>query len=138
MDELCLRQSPALWMWIAVSRRTRQVLGFALGDHTDPMLELAWSDVPADYRDKPIYTDHWGAYPRFFPTAQHQACDKGSGKTSLVEGLNTKWRQRQSGFVRRSCGVHPNIEDDLFERLLLLIDSHNHQCEQRWRRQAGR
>jgi IS1 family transposase len=117
---------------MAVSRLTRQVLGFVLGDHTDPMLELAWSDVPLDYRDKPVYTDHWGAYQRFFPGSQHHSCDKGSGLTSIVEGLNTKWRQRQSGFVRRSCGVHPHIEDDVFERFLLLVDSHNQQCERRW------
>jgi IS1 family transposase len=122
---------------MAVSRLTRQVLGFVLGDHTDPMLALAWSDVPQDYRDKPVFSDHWGAYARFFPASQHQACGKGSGLTSIVEGLNTKWRQRQSGMVRRSCGVHPNIEDDVFERFLLLVDSHNRQCERRWLRRQG-
>jgi IS1 family transposase len=126
-----------LWVWVAVSRLTRQVLGFVLGDHTDPMLGLAWSDVPPDYHDKPVYTDHWGAYARFFPAAQHQACDKGSGLTSIVEALNTKWRQRQSSMVRRSCGVHPKIEADMFERFLLLVDSHNRQGEWHWRRQQG-
>lgn len=137
LDELCLRQSPALWVWVAVSRLTRQVLGFVFGDRTDAMLALAWSDLAPEYRDKPVYTDHWGAYERFFPAAQHQACDKGSGMSSIVEGLNTKWRQRQSGLVRRSCGVHPKIEDDLFERFLLLVDTHNSQCAQRWRRQQS-
>lgn len=132
MDELCLRQSPALWLWLAVSRKTRQVLSVALGDHTDRLLTWLWASLPTDYRDKPVYTDHWGAYSRFFCASQHQACDKGSGLTSIVEGLNTKWRQRQSGLVRRSCGVHPKIEDDVFERLLLLLDSHNRQCRQRW------
>ncbi|HZO87257.1 MAG TPA: hypothetical protein VFB38_02890 [Chthonomonadaceae bacterium] len=84
IDELCLRQSPAFWVWSAVSRLTRQVLGFVLGAHTAPMLELTWSDVPADYQDKPVCTDHRGAYERFFPASQHQACDKGSGLTSMV------------------------------------------------------
>jgi IS1 family transposase len=135
MDEICVRQSPPLWLWIAVSRLVGQVLGFALGDRTDAILTLCWSDVPADYRDKPVRTDHWGAYTRFFasfPAGQHQACDKGSGETSRAEAWNTKWRQRQSGLVRRSCGVSERIADDIVERYLILVAQHNQQCATRW------
>ena len=134
IDELCVRVTPSLWLWTAVSRMVGQVVGFVIGDRTDAMLELAWSDVPADYRHKPVYTDHLGAYARFFPEGQHHACDKGSGRTSRVEALNTKWRQRQSGLVRRSCGTHRRIEDDLVERFLLLMDEHNDRCAERWER----
>ena len=131
-DDLCLRQTPALWVWRIVSRLTRQVLSFAIGDHMDALLEGAWACVPAEYRDTPVCTDPWGAYDRFFPPSQHSVCDKGSGKTSIMEGLNTKWRQRQSGMVRRACGVHPNSTDDICERFVLLLDTHNRLCEQRW------
>ena len=136
-DELCLRQTPALRVWLLISRLSRQVLGFALGDRTDGSLEAAWGCVPSDYRDKPVCTDAWSAYQRFFADTQHTVCDKGSGLTSIVEGLNTKWRQRQSGMVRRSCGVHINITDDIFERFLLLLDSHNVRCERRWVRKMA-
>lgn len=91
----------------------------ALGERTDETRARAWAQVPADYQSRPadyqsrpVYTDHWGAYARLLPEGQHHPCDKGSGLTSIVgglntkEGLNTKWRQRQSGLVRRSCGVH--------------------------------
>jgi IS1 family transposase len=135
MDELCIRPSPSLWLWIAISRQVGQILGFVFGDRTDAMLALVWSDVPPDYRDKPVCTDYWEAYARFFPEHQHFPCEKGSGQTSQVEGFNTKWRQRQSGLVRRSCGVHPGIEDDLYERYVLLMGSHNQECARRWRRQ---
>jgi len=101
------------------------------------MLKLVWSDVPQDYRDKPVFTDHLGAYARFFPEEQHHPCDKGTGLTNRVEGLNTKWRQRQSGLVRRSCGPHRRIEEDLFERFLLLLEGHNRECAQRWSRQQN-
>ncbi len=124
----------ALWLWVAVSRQVGQVLGFVIGNRTDAMLALCWSDVPQDYRDKPVCTDHWGAYGRFFSSGQHAACDKGSGKTSHSEGWNTKWRQRQSGLVRRSCGVYVGIEDDLVERFLLLVEGHNRERERRWNR----
>ena len=108
-----------------------------MGDRSDAMLQAAWSDVPEGYRALPVCTDFWGAYARFFSEAQHRACDKGSGLTSIAEGLNTKWRQRQSGLVRRSCGVYAGISDDLFERFLLLVDSHNRDCAERWRRQTA-
>jgi len=131
-DELCLRQSPPLWLWVGVSRQTRQVLALALGDRADETLARAWAQVPAEYRGRPVYTDHWGAYARLLPEGQHHSCDKGSGLTSIVEGLNTKWRQRQSGLVRRSCGVHPRLAADLSERFGLLVEEHNRQSARRW------
>lgn len=131
-DEICIRFSPGLWLWTAVSRLTRQLLGFVIGDRTDECLCIVWAAVPPDYQDKPVYSDHWDAYRRFFSPSQHYACDKGSGETSIVEASNTRWRQRQSGLVRRSCGVCERIIDDLTERFLILVDSHNRWCAKRW------
>ena len=100
------------------------------------MLPILWADVPADYRDKPVYTDEWGAYARFFPKSQHHPSKKGSGQTSHSEGWNTKCGyplgERQSGLVRESCGVHVGVEDDLVERFLILLEGHNQDCERRW------
>ena len=131
-DELCLRQSPPLWLWVGVSRLTRRVLGAALGGRTDEALARAWAQVPADYRGRPVYTDHWGACARLLPAGQHHPCDKGTGLTSIAESLNTKWRPRQSGLVRRSCGVHPKIAADLSERFGLLVEEHNRQSARRY------
>ena len=132
MDELCVCKTPALWVWIVVSRSTRQVLGFVFGDRTDAPLEEVWLQVPPAYRAQPVCTDAWGGYGRLLPPTQHRVVEKGSGQTSIVEGLHTKWRQRQSGLVRRCCGVHPNREDDIRERLQLLIDTHNRKYKERW------
>lgn len=38
MDELCVRFSPALWLWIAASRMTRLVLDFVIADRGDNAL----------------------------------------------------------------------------------------------------
>ncbi len=78
-DELYLRQSPPLWLWVGVSRQTRQ----ALGERTDQTLARAWAQVPADYQSRSVYTDHWGAYARLLPAEQHHPWDKGSGLTSI-------------------------------------------------------
>jgi IS1 family transposase len=84
------------WLWVAVSRLVGQVLGFVIGNRTDAMLALCWSDVPQDYRDKPVCTDHWGAYGRFFAGSQQQAaCNKGSGKQVTVRvGIPSETRRR--------------------------------------------
>ena len=65
MDELCVRKSPSLWLWVAVSRKLRQVLGFALGYRDKETLALCWSDVPQDYQDKPVVTDGYQTYTGF-------------------------------------------------------------------------
>lgn len=105
------------------------MLGFVLSDRSDASLErLMTEEVPPLFWETPSCSDAWGAYRRLLPEDLHTICDKGSGKTSIVEGLNTKWRQRQSGLVRKSCGVSWRIFDDLFERFLILLYQHNLQC----------
>ena len=100
------------------------MLSAALGGRTDETLLRAWAQVPPDYR--------------FLPAGQRHLCDKGTSLTSIVESLNTKWRQRQLGLVRRSCGVHPRIEDDLFKRFRLLMDEHNRQGARQWQRRQDK
>ena len=129
MDEICIRFSPGLWLWLSVSRTLGVVLAFVLGDRSDAMLERLWDEeMPVAWRELPVCTDAYGSYGRVLPPELHEICDKGSGKTSKVEALNTKWRQRQSGLVRKSCGVWGGIRDDITERFLILIDRHNQQC----------
>ena len=146
MDELCVlrraslavRLTPSLWLWIAASRRVRQVLGFAFGQRDRTTLALCWSDVPADYQDKLVVTDGYPTYASFFRPEQHRAIDKGAGEigqTSVVESLNTKWRQRQCGLARRSCGVSRRIENDLVERFFLLVEQHNIIRQRHWERE---
>ena len=139
IDEICVRLTPSLWLWIAVSRRVGQVLGFALGRRDQETLALCWSDVPPDYVDKPIATDGYETYGRFFDSIgrarQHTAWAKGSGQTSKAESLSTKWRQRHSGLVRRCCGTSRRMENDLLERFFLRTAQHNQGCQKRWERQ---
>ncbi len=138
MDEICVRVTPSLWLWLAVSRKVRQVLGFAFGRRDRATLALCWSDMPPDYQDKPVVSDELATYAGFFGSLglgraqQHRSCAKGSGETSIVESLNTKWRQRHSGLVRRACGTSRRIEADLVERFFLLVEQHNRHCRTRW------
>ena len=58
-----------------------------------------------------------------FASWQHRPCDKGEGKTSVIEGLNNKWRNRVSGLVRKTVRVR--YLDDLQRRLWLVTEGHN-------------
>ena len=110
MDELVIRyrfkryrfKRRYLYLWVAVSRLTRQVVGFWIGDRSFKSLWALWFSLPASYRRKLVYTDFYEAYAKLFGAWQHRPCDKSSGKTCLVEGLNHKWRNRVSALVRKT------------------------------------
>ena len=131
IDELvvrCYRKRRYRYLWVVVSRLTRQVLSFVIGDRSYKSLWKLWFSVPSGYRRKLVYSDFYEVYARFFRAWQHRPCDKGSGHTSIVEGLNNKWRCRVSGLVRKTvCVQH---EPDLERRLLLVMEEHNQQCRQ--------
>jgi insertion element IS1 protein InsB len=117
------------YLWIAVSRLTRQVLAFVVGDRSQKSLRLLWSGVPPAYRRKLVYTDAYEVYASFFRPWQHRPSPKGSGRTSVAEGLNNKWRHRLAGLVRRTVCLR--YEADLVRRLRLVFDQHNRLCRRR-------
>ena len=130
MDELLIRfqrRRQYRYLWLAISRRTRQVIGFWIGDRSFQSLWNFWFSLPASYRRKLVYTDFYEAYATLFRPWQHRPCDKGCGGTSLVEGLNNKWRSRVSGLVRRTVCVR--YEEDLKQRLWIVIQKHNRLCK---------
>jgi hypothetical protein len=73
----------------AVSRKLRQGLGLAFGPRERATLALCWWDVPQDYPNKPVVTDGLPLYPDFFSAQQHRASVKGSGQTSIAQGVST-------------------------------------------------
>jgi len=102
------------------------VLGFYIGDRSFDSLCCFWFSLTAPYRRKLVDTDFYEAYAKLFSPWQHRPSSKGSGKTSLVEGLNNKWRNRVSGLVRKTVCVQSL--DDLERRLWLVMENHNQLC----------
>ena len=69
IDELvvrCYRKRRYRYLWVAVSRLTRQVLGFVIGDRGDKSLWKLWFSLPGAYRRKLVYTDFYEAHAAFF------------------------------------------------------------------------
>ncbi len=105
LDELwsfVCKKSNKRWIWIALSRRTRQVVAYAIGDRSEATCQKLWERIPPAYRSGLCFTDFWEAYRNVIPVAQHIACGKESGLTAHVERWNNTLRQRLARFVRKT------------------------------------
>jgi IS1 family transposase len=105
LDELwsfVLKRASKRWVWIALSRATRQVVAYFIGDRSRESCRKLWGRIPAAYRMGRCFTDFWEAYSLVIPAEQHTAAGKESGFTSRVERWNNTLRQRLARFVRKT------------------------------------
>ena len=105
LDELwsfVLRRASKRWVWIALSRATRQVVAYFIGDRSRESCRQLWARIPAAYQRGRCFTDFWEAYSSVIPAEQHTAAGKESGLTARVERWNNTLRQRLARFVRKS------------------------------------
>lgn len=129
IDELCVKKrGKSLWLWIARSRKSGQVLAWQWGRRDAIALARLWHKVPASYKRKLVYTDGYRVYEQFFRAWQHRVTDKTDGRTSRVEALNTLWRARVAGLVRKTCGVCRARQQDIAERFCHVVAWHNLRC----------
>lgn len=94
------RKKNKRWAWLALCRRTRQIVAYAIGDRSHKTCTLLWFRVPKSYKKAVLYTDFWDAYTKVLPTERHRATDKGEGQTCHIERFNNVLRQRMGRFVR--------------------------------------
>ena len=105
MDELwsfVARRADKRWVWLALCRRTRQVVAYAVGGRGRKTCRTLWGRIPEAYRAGLLFTDFWSAYAEVLPPGQHRASGKGAGQTNHVERFNNVLRQRLARFVRRT------------------------------------
>jgi insertion element IS1 protein InsB len=122
LDELwsfVLKKANDSWIWIALCRKTRQVVGYALGDRSKQTCLCLWESIPPAYRQGHCFTDFWAAYRAVIPEEQHTAVGKETGETARVERWNNTLRQRLSRFVRMTLSFSKS--DVIHEACLLLF-----------------
>jgi IS1 family transposase len=90
------------WLWVALCRRTREIVAFVIGDRSAKTCARLWSKIPEDYKRKQSFSDFWDAYEIVFPKQYHQQVDKKSGACSHVERWFCTLRQRLARFVRKT------------------------------------
>ena len=124
LDELwsfVLKKSEKRWIWIALCRRTRQVVAYYIGDRSEESCRKLWKRIPHAYKKLNSYSDFWESYQKVFPTETHQSVGKDSGETNHVERWNNTLRQRLSRFVRRTLSFS---KSDLFHEIALKLYLH--------------
>ena len=126
MDELwsfVYRRKDKRWVWLALCRRTRQIVAFAVGDRSQETCKRLWQRVPPAYRRLLCFTDFWDAYGKVIPETQHEATDKGDGQTCHVERWNNTLRQRLARFVRQTLSFS---KSDRMHKVCLLLFVHDY------------
>ena len=104
------------WVWIALCRRTRQIVAFFVGDRSELSCRELWNKIPEVYRDCHTFSDFWDAYLKVFATGKHHSVGKESGETNHVERWNNTLRQRIARFVRKTLSFS---KVDFYHELVL-------------------
>ena len=86
-----------LYIWLAIDRNTKEIVGCFVGDRTRKSARKLWASLPTIYQQCAFaYTDFWQAYRRVIPPKHHRAVGKETGLTNHIERLNNTFRQRIS------------------------------------------
>jgi insertion element IS1 protein InsB len=129
LDELwsfVLTKAKKRWIWIALSRRTRQVVAFAIGDRSTATCRKLWDAIPHGYRTGHCSTDFWEAYSNVLPKRRHTAVGKDTGETAHVERWNNTLRQRLARFVRKTLSFS---KSDAMHEICLAFFIHHYNGE---------
>ena len=111
------------WVWIALCRRTRQVVACFIGDRSEASCQQLWQRLPEAYRACQSFSDFWEAYQIVFSDQTHQAVGKQSGQTNHVERWNNTLRQRLARFVRKTLSFS---KSDFYHELVLFLFIHDY------------
>lgn len=98
------------WIWIALCRRTRQVVAYFMGDRSAQSCQALWDLTPDDYKKSHTFSDFWEAYGKVMDSGKHQMVGKDSGQTNHVERWNCTLRQRVCRFVRKTLSFSKTEE----------------------------
>jgi IS1 family transposase len=103
-----------VYIWLAIDRDTREIVGCFVGDRTRKSARKLWADLPTIYRQCAVaYTDFWQAYNTVIPPERHRSVGKKSGQTNHVERLNNTFRQRVSRLVRASLSFSKKLNNHI-------------------------
>ena len=102
------------WVWLAINRETREIVGMAIGSRTRVTARKLWKSLPTIYRQCAIcYTDFWQAYEAVLPSKRHRPVGKESGQTNHIERFNNTLRQRCSRLVRKTLSFSKKMANHI-------------------------
>ena len=122
-------KAQTLWLWVALRRRTRQIVAWSLGDRSEQGASDLHASLPEDYRRCATRSDLWRAYRAAFPASTHRCCAKWEGETCHVERWFCTLRRRVGRLVRKALSFSKSAENHL-DAIHLFIVTYNLQIKQ--------
>jgi insertion element IS1 protein InsB len=102
------------WIWLAMDAKSRQNIGFHVGDRSRKSARKLWATIPTAYRHQAtFYTDQYVVYVGVIPAAQHQPIGKLARKTNHIERFNNTLRQRVSRLVRSALSFSKTLANHI-------------------------
>jgi IS1 family transposase len=74
-----------VWVWVALCRKTRQIVARAVGDRSEKTCQELWNNIPEEYCGGHCFTDFWQAYQLVIPEEQLTQVGKETGETAHIE-----------------------------------------------------
>ena len=106
------------YIWLAICRRTRQIVAYYIGDRSEESCFQFWLNIPRPYYHCKTFSDYWEAYQNVFCAGEHKMVGKETGETAHIERWNNTLRQRLSRFVRKTLSFS---KSDFFHELALKL-----------------
>jgi IS1 family transposase len=95
------RRKNKRWIWLALCRRTRQVVALAIGNRGKKTCLLLWKAIPEAYKKAHCFADIWEAYSKVIAASQLTQGHSKAG-TNHIERFNCTLRQRLGRLVRET------------------------------------
>jgi insertion element IS1 protein InsB len=112
MDELwsyVAKRTNKVWLWVAICRRTKQIVAFAIGDRSEKTCYKLWEAIPEKYKLCKSFSDYWHAYAKVFEQNNHKQVGKESGQTNHIERWNNTIRQRLGRLTRETLSFSKQL-----------------------------
>ena len=112
----------SVYIWLAIDRNSRKVVGCFVGDRTRKSAHKLWASLPDVYQQCAVaYTDFWQAYKTVIPNERHRAVGKETGLTNHIEQLNNTFRQRVSRAGKRKPIILQKAQQSYWGNLVLYL-----------------
>jgi insertion element IS1 protein InsB len=112
------------WLWVALCRRTRQIVAYTLGDRSQESALWLREAIPHAYCRRATRSDQWEAYGAVFPARTHRCCGKKEGQINHAERFFGSLRARLGRVVRRAYSFSKS-EERHAEAVQLFIVNYN-------------
>jgi insertion element IS1 protein InsB len=117
----CSKKKNKQWLWTAISRTTRKIVAFYIGDRSEKSCIELWNRVPEGLKNGYTFSDFWKPYQKIIKSFKHESVGKDSGKTNHMERWNNTLRQWLGRYTRKTLSFSKSQRfHELVTRLFII------------------